>query len=137
MNGIVYETDKDRANQDRLHRRLEAFGYQVRQSSTMGAVDFAIYLQGKLHAVCEYKHRRTRYPTLKIDQHKIDGLIAIGARCKVKPMLIISFGEPDNYHYWEASGGWPVEPFKRRVGARREEPFPAYVIPTDKFKPLN
>ena len=123
---MIYESDENREDQDRCAWVLEHMGYQVTQSPREKVLpwDMALKVENVPVALVEFKAREVCYPTLIIDQKKIDGLIDLSSKHNVHPLLIIHWRKLGGYWAWKCHRNSLVEVFKRNKarGIPGEEP---------------
>jgi hypothetical protein len=131
----IFENQQHRDNQDRCQWLLEYMGYEVIQTPTLAHVDFALKLNGRPHALVEYKCRdeQLRFPYY-IDKTKVDNLINLSFDKGVRPILIISGPNPP-YHWAHPHKNYPTKDFLRTKNGkdRGETPDTVYQIPKDEF----
>lgn len=98
---MIYENAEDRLNQDISVRRLcEAWRCDIVQTHTLAGADFLIVRQGVCKAVAEFKRRQCaqhQYPTLTIDESKIDKLVLAGKILHVPSLVIIQWNDVLGY----------------------------------------
>jgi Holliday junction resolvase len=135
----TYETQRDRANEERMVWQLELRGFTATLSRPATRThrprwDIAIRLNGEPYALAEYKFRKRQYQTLDIDKDKIDCLMATAAEHSVKPVLIIEWAGRDGPWIWNCVPGMEVGVLKRERGNRGDPPTVVYKIPINQFR---
>jgi hypothetical protein len=131
---LIFETERDRGNQDRLQFVLEHKGFRVEQTSTLCSWDMRLYWGVDLNAIVECKFRDRLWNPLKIDVTKVDSLCHGAKELGVRPLLII--GTPNSpYYQVEARMDWLKDVMlRKRGGVRRKETEDAvYCIPRKEF----
>jgi len=135
---MIYESENDRRYQDRCQWVLEYAGFEVKQSSTTMPWDMSLKRNGQPYAIVEYKTRHELYPTLKIDKDKIDSLIDLSEKHKVKPILIVHWPKIGGYWAWVCNRNAKVSLIKRMkprgiAGEAPEAVDVCYSIPRSEF----
>lgn len=137
---MIYENCRNREDQDLAQWVLEHMGYEVRQSKQerLSCWDLALRANGKPYALAEFKARSRPYPTIIVDQSKIDGLIRLSTLHNVIPLFIVHWRSIGGYWEWRCHSGCPVDSFKRTnlrgvPGETEEEPDLVYHIPRREF----
>ena len=114
---MIFETDKDRHNQNRLQAFLESKGYQVTQTGTTAHYDMMVHIKGRLHALIEFKQRDKLWNPLKIDHSKVSELVSAARSKAVKGLVVI--GVDNDFFFAEAHTCWPEGSLLRKRGGQR------------------
>ena len=137
---MIYESDENREDQDRCAWVLEYMGYQVKQSPREKVLpwDMALKIENVPVALVEFKAREVHYPTLIIDQKKIDGLIDLSLKHNVRPLLIIHWRKLGGYWAWSCHTNSQVKMFNRDKkrgipGEQPESPDLVYHVKRNEF----
>lgn len=134
---MMYETNKDRQNQDRLEWVLENIGYHVEQTDTFVAWDMRLCLDGSLYAVVECKFRDRAWDPLKVDVSKIKALCAEARKQSCKPLFIVGYPGPPYFWVTAHTDFQTGTMLRMRGGERRgETPDDVFLIPQKKFKKI-
>lgn len=139
---MIYESEEDRLNQERTIQVLaQAWRCLVIHTPTLAAADFLMLRDNHVCAVAEFKRRRNpmnQYPTLTVDESKIDKLVLLGKMLQVPSLIIIQWDDA-----LAATNVRSVNGLKRGHQTRNhirdagDVNDRVYHIPTAVFQPIN
>lgn len=138
----IYEREIDRERERACAVKLQASGYITAPTVTTSKWDITMFTgDGRMDAVVEFKWRRKRYPTLKIDKSKIDGVINVAKSFNVRPILVIQWKD-FGYFYWHCHQDSLTSPMTRTeprgiAGEVMEAADRCYEIPVSEFEELS
>ena len=91
----IYETDADRARQQRVSAHLEnAWSCKFRKSKSLSCIDGGLFNDDKLKAIVEVKTRRNtsdKYPTYMLSARKWREALELSKRYDVPFLLVVEF----------------------------------------------
>jgi hypothetical protein len=137
---ILYETEVNRSHEELAARAISLqTGCHVVLTSTASAIDFLIVKGDGLYAVAEFKKRNSskdQYTTLTIDKQKIDKLVDVAFKLKVRPVLFIQWEDGPIYHAPVGVGYPTIKQTLRNVRDSADIDDLVYQIPISDFKEL-